>query len=102
MALTSDCHVQPCLEGLVFALSLAGGSCSRKDIVKAIAAAGGRVSNIVNDKVDFLLATPQALTRNTQARFEPPFVLFALVTTWPSVGSVRGGPRLNFAEAARD
>ena len=54
----------PC-SGLTFALSTTG--VSQKVLAATIASLGGTVSRIVHHRIDFLVATPAALNRNTQA-----------------------------------
>ena len=56
--------VPPC-SGLTFALSTTG--VSQKVLAATIATLGGTVSRIVHHRIDFLVATPAALNRNTQA-----------------------------------
>lgn len=54
----------PC-RGLTFALSTTG--VSQKVLAALITSLGGSVSRIVHHRIDFLVATPSALERNTQA-----------------------------------
>ena len=56
--------VKMALEGKMFALS--AGGVSQAQLAEDIKAAGGVVSNTVHKRVNFLVATPYALEKNTQ------------------------------------
>ncbi|KAL1496393.1 hypothetical protein AB1Y20_016348 [Prymnesium parvum] len=56
------------LASLEFALTgLSAASLSQKELSALIVQHGGRVSNLVHRRVDYLLASPLAVQRNTQA-----------------------------------
>ncbi|KAL3912857.1 MAG: hypothetical protein SGPRY_008188 [Prymnesium sp.] len=55
------------LRGLRFALSAGGFHLSQKQLKHLISTHGGQVDNTVHQKVSFVLASEQAIRRNTQA-----------------------------------
>ena len=57
----------PVLAGRVFALSVGGDGASQKELTETVRRHGGVVSRTVHKKVQYLLASEQAVRRNTQA-----------------------------------
>ena len=57
----------PVLAGRVFALSVGGDGANQRELTETIKRHGGSVSRTVHRKVQYLLASEQAVHRNTQA-----------------------------------
>ena len=63
----TDAPPHAVLANRTFALSVCGDGLNRNDLVHLVQRHGGRLSRTVHKKVHFVLATDQAVKRNTQA-----------------------------------
>jgi len=77
------------LAGHTFALSAGGSWITQRELGELIKLHGGQLSKIVHKRIDFLVATPQAVRRNTQVHM--PYTNHIYVPN-TATAAAHGGP----------